>query len=98
MYKTNKRVNRVLLPGDKLMPEIHLRQSGFTYSACGPLAKYKGRIQKLKETGDLQHIYQYKLYKACFQLDNAYWDFKDLTRRTASDKILRDKAFYFAEA
>ena len=44
MYKTNKKVNRVLLPGDKLMPEIHWRQSGFTYSACGPLAKYKGRI------------------------------------------------------
>ena len=53
MYKTNKTVNKVFLPGDKFMPEMHLRQPGFTFSACRPLAKYKGRIQKLQETGDL---------------------------------------------
>ena len=75
------------------MPEMHLRQPGFTYSACGPFRKIKERIQKFKETGDLRYIYQKKLDKVCFQLDMAYGDFKDLTRRTVSDKILRDKAF-----
>ena len=40
----NKRYNRVLLPGDKLMPEIHLRQPGFTYSACEHFTKNKERI------------------------------------------------------
>ena len=46
----NKIVNRFLLPGDTFMPEIHLKQSGFTYSACGPFTKNKERIQKFKET------------------------------------------------
>ena len=53
MYKTNKTVNKVFLPADKFFPEMHLRQPGFTFSACGSLAKYKGRIQKLQETEDL---------------------------------------------
>ena len=55
--------------------------------------KNKERIQKFKETGDSRYIYQNELDKACFQHAMAYGDFKDLTRRTASDKILRDKAF-----
>ena len=38
--------------GDKFMPEMHLRQPGFTYSACEPFAKTKERIQKFKQTGD----------------------------------------------
>ena len=50
------------------------------------------RIQKFKETRDSLYIYQNKQYKACFRYDMAYGDFKDLSRRTASDKILRDKA------
>ena len=41
------------------MPEIHLRQPGFTYRACGPFTKNKERIQKFKETGDLVYIYIY---------------------------------------
>ena len=53
MYKTNKTVNKVFLPADKFFPEMHLRQPRFTFSACGSLAKYKGRIQKLQETEDL---------------------------------------------
>ena len=61
------------------------------------LQENKERIQKFKETGDSQHIYQNQLDKACFQHDLAYGDFKDLTRRTASDKILRDKAFNIAK-
>ena len=75
------------------MPEIHLKQLGFTYSACGPFTKNKERIEKFKETGDTSYIYKNKLDKACFQHDMAYGAFKDLKRRTASDKILRDKAF-----
>ena len=48
----NELVKQFLLAGDKFTPEMHLRQPGFTYSACGPFAKNKERIQKLKETGD----------------------------------------------
>ena len=93
----NEIINTFLLAGDKFMPEMHLRQLGFTYSACGSFTKNKERIQKFKETGDLRCIYQNKLDKACFQHDMAYGDFKDLTRTTASDKILRDKAFNIAK-
>ena len=69
------------------MPEMHLRQPEFTYSACGLFTKNKERIQKFKQTGDSWYIYQNELDIACFQQDIAYGDFKDLTRRTASDKI-----------
>ena len=75
------------------MPEMHLRQPGFTYSACGPFTKNEERIQKFKETEDTNYIYKHELDKACFQHDMAYGDFKDLTKRTAADKVLRDKAF-----
>ena len=50
-------------------------------------------MQKFQETGDSQYIFRNELDKACFQHSIAYDDFKDLTRRTTSDKILRDKAF-----
>ena len=79
------------------MPEMHLRQSGFTYSACRPFTKTKERIQIFKETGDSRYIYQNELDIACFQLDMAYGGFKNSTRRTASNKILHNKAFSFAE-
>ena len=88
----NEIVNKFLLAGDKFMPEMNLRQLGFTFSACGPFTKDKERIQKFKETGDSRYIYQNELDKACFQHDMAFGDFKDLTRRIASNKILRDKA------
>ena len=83
----NQILNKILLAGDKFMPIMHLRKPGFTYSTCWPFTKNKERIQKLKETEDSRYIYQNKLDKACFQHDMAYGDFKDLTRRTASDKI-----------
>ena len=51
----NEIVNKFLLAGDKFMPEMHLKQPGFTYSACGPFTKNKERIQKFKETGDTNH-------------------------------------------
>ena len=72
---------------------MHLRQPGYTYSACGPFTKNKERIQRFKETGDTSYIYKNELDKACFQHDMAYGDFKDLTKRTAADKVLRNKAF-----
>ena len=62
----NEIVNKILLAGAKFMPEMHLRQPGFTYSVCGSFAKNKERIQKFKETGDSRYIYQNKLDKACF--------------------------------
>ena len=55
------------------------------------------RIKKIKETRDSRYIYQNELDKACFQHDMASGDFKDLTRRTTADKILRDKAFNIAK-
>ena len=93
----NAITNKLLWAGDKFMPEMHLRQHGFTCRACGRFSKNKERINKIKETGDSRYIYQNELDKACFQHDMAYGDFKDLTRRTASDKILRDKAFNIAK-
>ena len=78
------------------MPEMHLRQPGFTYSVCGPFTKNKERIKKFKETGETSYIYKNELHKACFQHDMAYGDFKDLAKRTAADKVLRDKAFKIA--
>ena len=51
---------------------MQLRQSGLTYSACGPFTKNKERIQKFKERGYSRYIYENKLDKACFQHDMAY--------------------------
>ena len=79
------------------MLEMHLKQPGFTYSSCGPFTKNKKRIEKFKETGDTSYIYKNELDRACFQHNMAYRDFKDLARRTASDKVLRDRAFNIAK-
>ena len=54
-------VKRLLLARDKFMPEMHLRQSGFTYGAFEPITKNKQRIQKFKETGDSRYINQNEL-------------------------------------
>ena len=54
----NKIVNRFLLAGDKFMFEMHLKQPGFIYSACGSFTRNKERIQKFKETGDTSYIYK----------------------------------------
>ena len=78
------------------MTEMHLKQPGFTYSACKPFTKNKERIQKFKEMGYTKYIYKNELNQTCFQDDMAYEDFKDLPKRTASDKVSRDKAFEIA--
>ena len=70
---------------------MHLKQPGFTYSACGPFTKNKERIKKSKETKETNYIYKNKLDKACFQQDMAFGDFKDLARRTPSDNFLKNK-------
>ena len=92
----NEIVNKFLLAGDKLMPEIHLKQLGFTYGACGPFTKNKERIENFMQTGNPDFIYRDELDKVCFQHDMVYGKSKDLTKRTQSDKVLRDKAFKVA--
>ena len=60
-------VNKFLLAGDKVMPEMHLKETEFNYSACGPFTKNEEIIQKFKETGDTSYVSKNELNKACFQ-------------------------------
>ena len=92
----NNVINKFLLAGDKFMPEMHLRQPQFVYSACGPFTRHKERIKEFKRTGDTRYIYRRELNKACFQHDSGYADHKDLINRTKSDKVLKDKAYDIA--
>ena len=85
----NEIVNKILLVGDKFMPEIHLKQPGFTYSAFGPFTKNKQRIEKFMQTGNKDFIFKNELDKACFQYDMAYGKSKDLAKITQSDKVLK---------
>ena len=86
-------VNTFLLVGDKFMPEMHLKQCGFTYSACGPFTKNKEIIEKFMQTGNTDFIYKNKLDKVCVQHDMAYGKSKYLAKRTQSDKLLKNKSF-----
>ena len=79
------------------MPEMSLRQPRSTYCGCGPFTKNKERIQKFKQTVDSRYIYRNELDKACLQHDMAYRGFKDLAKRTAADKVLKNKAFNTAK-
>ena len=63
----NEIVNKFLLAGDQFMPEMCLKQPGFTYSACGPFTKNKERIEKFSQMGNTDFIYKNELDKACFQ-------------------------------
>ena len=96
-YKMNEMVNRFLLAGDKFMPEMHLKQPGFTFNTCGPFTTNRERMQKVKETGDTKYIYRNELDKACFQHYMAHRYFKDLVRRAASYKVLKDIEFNIAK-
>ena len=78
------------------MPQLHLKQTGFTYSACGPFTKHRERIQKFRETVKLKYLYRNELDKACFTHDAAFSDSKDLAKRTISDKIFKDRAYEIA--
>ena len=96
MYKLNEIVNKFLPVGNKFMQELHLKQPGFTYRACGPFTKNKERTEKFMQTGNTDFIYRNELDKACFQHGMAYGKSEDLTKRTQSDKVLRDTAFKIA--
>ena len=87
----NKIINKFLLTGDKFKPEVHLKQPGFTYSACGSFTKHR-RIKKFRETGDLKHLYRNDLEITCFAHDKGYSNKKDVAKRTISDKILKERA------
>ena len=89
----NEIVNKLLPAGDKFVPEMHLKQPGFNYSACGPFTRNKQRIEKFMQTVNTDFIYRNELDKACFQNDMAYCKSKDLTKRTQLDKALIDKRF-----
>ena len=62
----NEIVNKYLLVGDKFMPEMLLKQTGFTYSACGPFTKNKKRIEQFIQTGYTDFICRNELENTCF--------------------------------
>ena len=71
------------------MPEVYLKQLGFTYSACGLFTKNKETIEKFMQTGNTDFIYRNELAKACFQHDMAYSKTEGLVKRVQSDKVLK---------
>ena len=75
---------------------MHLKQPGFTYSACGPFPKNKEGNGKFIQTGNTNFIYINDLDEVCFKHDTAYVESKDLVKRTESDKALRDKPLEIA--
>ena len=79
--------------GYKSIAELHLKEPGFTKSACRQFTKHRERIQKFRETVNLKHLYRNELDKAFFPRDAAYFDSKDLAKRTILDKILKDRAY-----
>ena len=83
----NEIINKFLLAGAKFIPEMHLKQPGFTYSACGPFTKNNERIENFMKTGNTDFIYKNKLDRACFQHDMVYGKSKDLEKRTQSDRF-----------
>ena len=92
----NNIINKCLLAGDKFMPEMHLRQPQFVYSACGPFTRHKEIIKEFKRTGDTRLLYINELDKACFKNDAAYAKYKDVENRLISDRKLRNSAYDIA--
>ena len=92
----NNIINKFLLAGDKFMPEMHLRQRQFNYSACSPFTRHKERIKEFKRTGDTRLLYRNELDKACFKHDAAYAKYKDVENRLISDQKLRNSAYDIA--
>ena len=81
------------MPEKNFMPEMQLRQPWFAYSTCGPFAKKKETIQKFQEWRYSRCFCLSELNKNCYQHEKTHIACKDLPRRTAADKLLRDKAF-----
>ena len=73
----NETVHKFLLADDKFMLEMHLKQPGFTCSACGPFTKNKEIIEKIIQSGNTNFIYRNEVDKACFQHDMAYGKSKE---------------------
>ena len=92
----NNTVNKFLLVGDKFMPEMHLRQPQFVYSACGPFTRHKEIIKESKRTGDTRLLYRNELDKACFKHNAAYAKYKDVENRLISDQKLRNSEYDIA--
>ena len=73
--RMNEIVNKFLLARDKFMPEMHLKQPGFTYSVCGPFTKNKERIKNFMQTRNTDFIYKNELDRACLEVYNRVtWD------------------------
>ena len=90
------KINKFLLVGDKFMPEMHLRQPRFVYSACGPFTRHKERIKEFKRTGHINLLYRNALDKACFKHDAAYAQYKDVENRLIADDKLKNSAYDIA--
>ena len=76
---------------------MYLWQPRLRYSACGPFTKKQKKNSKIQRNRDSTYIYQNELEKAWFQHDMAHGDFIELSRKTSSDKALRDEAFNIAK-
>ena len=96
LINMNNIINKILLAGDKFMPEMHLRQPQFVYSACGPFTRHKEKIKEFKRTGDTRLLYRNELDKACFKHDAAYTKYKDVENRLISDQKLKNNAYDIA--
>ena len=72
IINVNNIINKFLLAGDKFMPEMHLSQPQFVYSACGPFTRHKERIKELKCTDDTRLLYRNELDQACLKHNAAY--------------------------
>ena len=69
-----------MLTGEKFVAKLHLKQSGFTYSACGLFTKHRERIKKFRETCILKDLYRNELDKACVAHDATYSNSKDIAK------------------
>ena len=96
LINMNNIINRFLLAGDKCMPEMHLRQPQFVYSACGPFTRHKERIKEFKGTGDTRLLYRNELNEACFKHDAAYTIYNDVKNRLISNQKLKNRAYDIA--
>ena len=92
----NEIISKCLFTGDKRLPELRLKQPGFTYSSCGAFTKRREIFQKFRETRHAKHLYAKGSRKAYFAHNAAYCDRKNLAKRTISDKVLKGRAYEIA--
>ena len=92
----NNLIDKFLLAGDKIMPEMHLRQPQFVYSACGPFTRHKERIKEFKRIDNTHLLYRIELDKVCFKHDAAYEKYKDVENKLISDQKLRNSSYDIA--